>query len=178
MPEMNETIARLQAAFTHIHETRMNGVPILNSRLKVECAGTREWNDHWLTVLITPWFINLMLLARSSEQSSAWSTLSIGSKMLQRFPAGRFEFIVGEESDLGRYLMCSLFSPVLEFEDQEAAQIAANAALDTLFNADIDDPAPGPEQSSEKEAIDGSQPTRPSRRGLFFGRLASDEGAN
>jgi [NiFe] hydrogenase assembly HybE family chaperone len=177
MPEASDIAGRLEAAFAKIHAERMEGVPILNPRLEVEAVGTREWNGHWLAVLITPWFINLMLLPASQEQ--AWSKLPLGSTMPHRFPSGRFDFLIGEESGIGRYQMCSLFSPVLEFADQEAARLAGQAALEALFDEDLDD---SPAKSTKAAVADGSQSTDepPSsgvtRRGLLRGKLVREEG--
>lgn len=173
---------RLTAAFARIHVERMSDVPILNPNLQVETVGTRPWNGHWLSVLITPWFINLILLPQTAEQSAPWKTLTWGDKVLQRFPAGRFDFLLGEEEGLGRYLMCSLFSPVLEFENQEAARIAANSALEALFDAGLDPAAaakakaPEPSATADAAAAD-AEPVDRSRRGFLFGRPAPDEGA-
>jgi len=177
----------LVAAFKRIRDERMDGVPILNARLEVEAVGTRVWNSSTLTVLITPWFINLMLLPGSDEQAEAWNALTLTSGVLHRFPAGRFDFLVGEEAGVGRYQMCSLFSPVLEFEDQEAARIASTAALDALFDASLDPAAEkkaeagtGTESAPENAVaspVKVSTPIEPSRRGFLSGRLAPREGS-
>jgi [NiFe] hydrogenase assembly HybE family chaperone len=188
MPECRDSIERLQAAFARIHAARMGDVPILNSRLKVEAVGTRSWNGSTLTVLVTPWFINLMLLPAADDIRAAWTALPIGTSMMHRFPAGRFDFLIGEEDEIGRYQMCSLFSPVLEFEDHEAARLAAAAALQALFDASLD-----PSNSSAKvaegaaaRAAAGMAPPadreesrsaqEPTRRGFLKGKVASREG--
>lgn len=185
MSEPTDMSDRLVAVFRRIHQERMNDVPILNPRLTVEAIGTRAWNGHWLSALVTPWFINLMLLPETEEIAAAWKTLKLGAKTLHRFPSGRFEFIVGEEGELGRYQMCSLFSPVLEFEGQEAARLAAEAALDALFDASLDpanEPADakagaGQTAPAATTSADGrdAPPSQPSRRGFLTGRLASRE---
>jgi [NiFe] hydrogenase assembly HybE family chaperone len=170
---------RLAAVFTKIQAERMDGVPILNPRLEVEVLGVRALNDHWLALLITPWFINLMLLPATPEQEEAWRGLALGSNVPHRLPAGRFDFIVGEESALGRYQMCSLFSPVLEFQDQAAARIAGRAALEALFDADLDagaakdkDAAAG--SSATNEPAVAAPPSEVSRRGLLMGKLTQE----
>jgi [NiFe] hydrogenase assembly HybE family chaperone len=118
-----------EACFEEIRTTRMTGIPILNEALSVEVVGAREWNGDWLAVLVTPWFMNLMLV-RADEETE---TLAQGAKRHFAFPAGQFEFIHGREDAIGSYWMCSLFSPVFEFSDQESAEAAAAAALDALF---------------------------------------------
>ncbi len=173
MSEARAAAARLEAVFARIRAERMDGVPILNERLGVEAVGAREWNGCWLTALVTPWFINLMLLARTPEQAAAWSSLDLGSSAPHLFPAGQFDFLVGEEGDLGRYQMCSLFSPVLEFEDHETARAAAAAALDALFDASLD---PKAATEEEKRPAAPEAPARPSRRGFLSGKIAPGEG--
>lgn len=177
MPEALTISARLDEAFAKIHAERMDGVPILNPRLKVEAVGTRDWNGDWLSVLVTPWFINLMLLPGTDEAAAAWADLPLGSSVPRSFPAGRFDFLVGEEAAIGRYQMCSLFSPVLEFEDQEAARIAAEAALETLFDArlderqkDADQPGAQPDVAHGGAAAEAS-PRGISRRSLISGKI-------
>lgn len=171
--------ARLEAAFARVHRERMHDVPILNPALGIKAVGTREAEAGWLSALITPWFINLVLLPRTPEQAQDYRTLQLGSIVAHAFPSGRFEFIVGEEGELGRYQMCSLFSPVLEFESHGAALITAEAAIAVLFDARLapDAPATGagsPDAAdattrlrSEKEARKAG---KLSRRGLLFGR--------
>jgi [NiFe] hydrogenase assembly HybE family chaperone len=176
-----EISAQLAEVFSKIHTERMDGVPILNPRLSVEVVATRAWEGRWLSVLITPWFINLMLLAETDEEAQAWQSLGLGESMPHRFPAGRFDFIVGEEAGLGRYQMCSLFSPVTEFQDQVAARVAARAALEALFDANLDEEraknsAPA---ETDAEAAETEQPAASgvSRRGLLTGKIVSEKGA-
>jgi [NiFe] hydrogenase assembly HybE family chaperone len=178
---------RLESAFERVHRERMLDVPILNSRLGVKAVGTREVEAGWLSALVTPWFINLMLLPRTFEQDETYRALRLGSAVAHVFPAGRFEFIAGEEAGLGRYQMCSLFSPVLEFESQGAALITAESALAVLFDARL---APDAQQAAGVRSPDaageaGLRPrsgneetgtTKLSRRGLFFGRDAESRG--
>jgi [NiFe] hydrogenase assembly HybE family chaperone len=124
--------ARLEAAFRAVYEKRMQGLPFVNPALSVEAVDLLPWNGHWLGVLITPWFMNLMLLP---DDAGAWPALRPGEKCEQSFPAGTFEFIAGHESEAGGYLACSLFSPMFEFADHESARLTAGAARAALFDA-------------------------------------------
>lgn len=121
----------LERVFAHIQATRMRGLPILNPVLDVEAVGMRLWHGHCLGVLITPWFMNLMLLPNEGDD---WSDLPPGAARQHVFPSGRYEFIVGEEAGIGRYQMCSLFSPVFEFADQAAAVATAEAVMEALMS--------------------------------------------
>src|SRR5213592_1933800 len=124
--------ARLEAAFRAIYEKRMQGLPFNNPALSVEAVDVLRWNGYWLGVLITPWFMNLMLLP---DDKAIWRALRPGEKSAQIFPAGVFEFIAGREDTFGEYLACSLFSPMFEFADHETARLTASAARTALFDA-------------------------------------------
>jgi [NiFe] hydrogenase assembly HybE family chaperone len=102
----------------------------------VEAVGFRGWEGHSLGVLVTPWFINLMLLPEQDEPAGPYR---VGAKTLHRFPSGNYEFILCEEPGLGRYRMCSLFSPVHQFEDQAAAVATARACLEAIMDDDNHD---------------------------------------
>jgi [NiFe] hydrogenase assembly HybE family chaperone len=117
--------------FEKIHRERMAGVPILNPALRVQGVGFRCWQGHCLGVLITPWFLNLMLLP---SEADVWDELRVGEKVTHQFPSGPYEFILGQEEGVGRYQMCSLFSPVLEVEDQAAAVAVAEAVMQGLMD--------------------------------------------
>lgn len=127
----------LESVFQRIEQAAMEGVPILNPALSVKAVGLREWGDEWLAVLITPWFMNLALLPRAGAEAPL--RVTTGTKEHVVFPAGRFEFIHAFEDELGPYRMCSLFSPVFEFADQETAEATARHVLAELFSAPADD---------------------------------------
>jgi len=120
----------LEQLYDDIRVTRMADIPILNDKLKVQAVGFREWNQHVLGVLITPWFMNLMLLP---TEHTDWSTYRVGSKHSYTFEAGSFEFILGEEEKLGKYMSCSMFSPMFEFADHDAAVQTAEAIVVGMF---------------------------------------------
>lgn len=126
---------RLEACFRQVHAERMSGIPILNEKLGVRAVGMAPWNGFWFGALITPWFMNLVLIAQEPDQDIIRS----GEKRLFVFPAGPFEFIRGHEDDLGAFWMCSLFSPVFEFEDMETAEATAMAALAGLMEGAQED---------------------------------------
>ena len=159
---------KLEDLFVRIQQERMQDVPILNPDLHVAALGMRRHGGNWLCALVTPWFINIMLLPGRAEDGEAWSRMALGTKVEQAFPAGVFEFICGADDELGPYRMCSLFSPVLQFANQEAALAAAEAALAALFDENLDQPSdPEAQPASKKEAA------QVSRRTLFLGRKAA-----
>ena len=131
LPRRGDPSVRITDTYERIRRSRMEGLPFLNARVRVEAVGFRPWEGQWLGALVTPWSLNLLLLPGEGE----WTTLAGGSERFVVFPAGRFRFIVGHEASLGETHSCSLFSPVLEFADHEAARLTAEAALVGLFDA-------------------------------------------
>ncbi|MDQ7074175.1 MAG: [NiFe]-hydrogenase assembly chaperone HybE [Gammaproteobacteria bacterium] len=122
--------------FCHIEQTRMQGVPILNPALQVEAVGFHRRTSGYLGILITPWFMNLVLLPCEGDQ---WQELVIGSTQNQVFASGRYQFLLNEAEEIGRYQSCSLLSPVLELDSQETARAVAVAALEALQDEECRD---------------------------------------
>jgi [NiFe] hydrogenase assembly HybE family chaperone len=120
----------LETKFNEILAKRMRGLPIINSTLSVQAIGFNRFGEDWLGVLITPWCMNLMLLPSSD---SNWREQQPGTKIDKHFPYGIFEFTLGNEAQLGVYALCSLFSPMFQFENQAAALASAQAALQSLL---------------------------------------------
>jgi [NiFe] hydrogenase assembly HybE family chaperone len=123
--------ARLTAAF-RAAAARMQGLDVVNAALTVEAVGFAPWDEHWLGVMLTPWFMNLTLLPRHPR---GWRPLATGAKRRYAFPAGEYEFVGANDDMLGAYQVCSLFSPVHEFADQETARLVATLARAALFDA-------------------------------------------
>lgn len=144
--------ARVEAVFRTIAVTRMAGVPVLNPALDVAMRGMCRHGGYDLGVLVTPWFMNLMVFAIDGETS-----VRVGAKMDLALPSGGYEAIRGYEGELGGYWMVSLFSPMDDFESMEAAIATADAAMAEIMTA--------PETATEPL----SPPPAPaiSRRGLF-----------
>ncbi|MDO9283954.1 MAG: [NiFe]-hydrogenase assembly chaperone HybE [Aquabacterium sp.] len=124
--------AALAARFERILRGPMHGLPMLNPALRVQAVGFRPWDRHWLGVLVTPWFMNLVLLPRVR---SSWPAIGERASRHYVFPAGVFEFIGHHDAELGDYQACSLFSPMFEFADADGALATAEAALQSLFDA-------------------------------------------
>jgi [NiFe] hydrogenase assembly HybE family chaperone len=120
----------LETTFNEILTNRMRGLPIVNVALSVQAVGFSRFCEDWLGVLITPWFMNLLLLPSSD---SNWLEQQPGTKIDKHFPYGTFEFTLGSEAQLGTYALCSLFSPMFQFENQAAALASAQAALQGLL---------------------------------------------
>lgn len=151
-------VARLEQGFHRIQHKRMQGLPMLNPALAVECVGFRPWpadsDQGYLGVLITPWFMSLVGLPCEADQ---WPDKRVGDKLTLAFPSGSYEFILGDEPGIGRYLSCSLFSPVFEFDSQQAAVATAEAVMTGLMDEDNREPLSMREREIERIWL-GDQP--------------------
>jgi [NiFe] hydrogenase assembly HybE family chaperone len=150
--------ARLEAAFTRVLAEKMHGLPFVNAAIHVEAVAFAPWKHYWLGVMLTPWAMNLMLAPR---EAARWRSLPAGDKRRYVFPAGEFDFIGARDERIGEFLICSLYSPVLEFADHETARDTARYARDALFEAD----------ETRSPGVAGRLATPVSRRDLLHGRL-------
>lgn len=131
---------RLAALYREIYRTAMTGVPVCNDALSVEAIGFRDCEGYVLGVIVTPWFSNLIVAPLHNGGSSG---LFPGASWLRlRFPAGEVDFNVSELEGFGPLASCSLFSPMSEFVDHDAAHEAAQAALDALFDPHLHEAPP------------------------------------
>ncbi len=115
---------RLEALYRKIYLDRMQDVPVVNPAIEVEAIGFHEWEGHWLGILLTPWFMNLLVLPKIG---SPWPALKTGKDqaIAIEFPHGSYRFLPRMDEELGSYLCCSLASPVKEWRSHiEAAKTA------------------------------------------------------
>ncbi|MGR9115555.1 MAG: [NiFe]-hydrogenase assembly chaperone HybE [Gammaproteobacteria bacterium] len=146
----------LETVFHRVLTQRMAGLPVLNPELKVQALEFQCHQINWAGMLVTPWFMNLMLLPKAGAH---WPSLAAGDKILCGFPAGEFEFILAHEPELGAYAACSLYSPMFQFDRQAVAVAAAQAAWRALF--------------MEGETSARTLPKSISRRNLLRGAIAA-----
>jgi len=124
-----ERIHQLVKRFAHIGETAMRDLPIYNHALQVDAIGFKPMAAGWLGVLITPWFINVMLLPKQKQEA----TIPLGEKVTHKLISGEHEFTVGEDDELGRYDFLTLASPTLKYKSHQAARDVAHKALAKLL---------------------------------------------
>ncbi len=105
-------------------------MPFVNAALAVEAVGFREFEEHQLGVLITPWFVNLVILPVEDLST----THSAGAKITIQFPSGPIEFTVASDEVLGTYLSAVLFSSVSDIPNQETARMLADEVMCEVFN--------------------------------------------
>jgi [NiFe] hydrogenase assembly HybE family chaperone len=151
----------LEAVFRDIERTRMAGLPILHPALAVEAVGFEPLHGHWLGVLITPWFMNAMIVPGAQAD---WLSVAEGAWVDWRLPVGDLRFYCMVEPGLGEVHAHSLYSPVTRFADPAAARAEAQRCLSLLRAA--------PPQEPAEPCIDAG------RRALFSGMFGSPRGAS
>jgi [NiFe] hydrogenase assembly HybE family chaperone len=147
---------RLAAIYRDIHRGAMRDVPICNDALEVEPIGFRDFSDHIVGVIVTPWFASLVATPREARDAAPFAP---DGRIALRFPAGEVEMTVSALDGFGPIATCSLFSPMTEFADHAAAQLAVRAALDALFDSHLHD---APREATRENGLD--------RRALFGAR--------
>lgn len=143
---------RLVRHYQQVYSERMQGLPIVNERLRVEAVGFDAFDGHRLGVLITPWFMNLVLLPATDQ----WKELQQGDIVDVDLPAERHQLMICRDEDLGVHLTAILFRTVADFPDQQTARDVAVEIMTRLMQIPSSD-SPPPARSAE----------RVSRRDLF-----------
>ena len=151
---------RIARIYGEIQATAMRGAPICNDALVVEAIGFQNFAGYVLGVVVTPWFMNLIIAESPGQRARPTQGLRL------RFPAGDVDFNASELNGFGWLASCSLFSPMAEFLDQESARAAARAALGALFDPRLRDAPAKPRATGEK--LD--------RRALLTGRRGPPRG--
>lgn len=168
---LHEACARLVTDFTEVWHAKMRDVPLVNKALRVEAVGFRPHEGQFLGVLISPWFMNLVLLPDGQD----WSGLVAGAREVVDFPSGAYEFLHNCREMTGPYKACSLFSPMGQFSRQQDAVDVANAVMAALFDpvnragtdrrADI--------RARREAALAPATDPEPSRRAVITAGLAA-----
>ncbi len=133
-PMSPEDLARvhlLESVFARIGEERMRDIGLYNPALKVETVGFRRWEDWLAGILVTPWFMNFILLPTRPDQITG----AVGTKQHLEMPRGDVVFVTGEVEEVGPYLSSSLYSPMGRFDVHAVAVTTAWAAVDKYFKA-------------------------------------------
>lgn len=152
-----EVAERLDSLYRAIEARAMRGLPVHNPRLEVQAVGFRPYRGWALGVLVTPWFMNLVL-AETAGGPPLPLTAQGESHRLD-LPVGSLDFVVGDVEGFGRLDSLSLFSPMTSFDDPAVTRMTAAAAADALF-----EPVP----SGPAAALAAPR----NRRDLLFGRGA------
>ncbi len=156
--QMNGRVDELVARFCEIGETQMRGLPLYNDRIEVEAVNFTPFGDDWIGVLITPWFMNVVLLPRDTI---AMDMNIMGKQATVRLPAGEMAFMWGGDEVTGMFKALSLHSPMNIFVVQAQARAEAQQRLVKLLTPPAEDA-----ESKVREAAG----RRMSRRELLRGR--------
>jgi [NiFe] hydrogenase assembly HybE family chaperone len=135
----------------------MRDLPIYNDKVAIEAIGFQRFGDDALLgVVLTPWFMNLILLPVVPEPMRM---AEIGRPVEVEIPVGKRTFVIGGNDVIGLYRAHSLHSPVLTFTLPGQAQAEARRQIGVLLTP----PAPEPVgKQNGSAAVD--------RRALLFGR--------
>lgn len=150
MNDVSDAIETLVAHYQRVYEETFRDLPIVNPAIDVEAIGMRRLDEHEFGVLLTPWFMNLVLLPGSDR----WDDRPQGSTCAIELPGDEVEFIVSHDEYLGTTLSAVLFRSVADFPDQAMARAVAVETLRLLC-------------SREAREENGSGDTRLNRRDLF-----------
>jgi len=126
---------------------RMRELPIFNAALRVEAVGFRDFEGGQIGMVITPWFMNLVFV----PGSEASGPCGLGEARRHSLPAGACDFIGARLEGVGPIEACSLFSPMDEFPNAEAAHETARQALERLFTPPAAPEALSPAVTSRRE---------------------------
>ena len=159
--ELPPRIAQLVERFRIIGETAMRELPIYNPDLEVEAVGFQRLGGHWIGVLITPWFMNLL---RLPQALAPMEMACLGRKLKVTLPSGERELIKGGDEVIGAYESLSLHSPMFPFGTQEAARQEAERRLTDLM-CPAEQPVPNDNGRLRAEV----EPPKMSRRAFIRG---------
>ena len=127
---MRDAVERLVDYFQAVFEERFRDLPIINPALRVEAVGFRGLAEHEFGALITPWFINLVLLPGTER----WADRPQGDICTVELPGGKVDFTVSHDEVMGTMLSAAMFGTVTEFPDQAVAREVARETLRLLFS--------------------------------------------
>ncbi|MGE5472006.1 MAG: [NiFe]-hydrogenase assembly chaperone HybE [Bacteroidota bacterium] len=133
-----------------------------NAALRVEVIGFGRCAGDWLGIVVTPWFVRLLLLPGGGQ---LWGEIPLGQRRYLELPGGTLPFVADTIDQLGQYQYSTLVAPLSLVPDMAAAR---RIAADTLqaFVGTAPSPAPGEPPEEPKAPV--------SRRG-FFRRLVGKQ---
>lgn len=154
-------VARLIDRFRAIDPT-MADLPLYNGKLTVEGYGFQRDGDQIVGVLITPWFMNIVVLPVAAE---AIDPNGYGKSKMITLAGGAFPCLYNGDPAVGAFWGHSLHSPMDVFVSMDQARAEAKLRLAHALTAPEPPKAPVvAERSGETLANSG-------RRTLFTGLL-------
>ena len=132
-----QRVEALEQHYRRIWRERMRGLPFVNEKLGVESVAFRPPGPDLAGILISPWFINLVILPGDDSLAA----LHQGDAMERSIGAEHIGFTVDCAPAVGRFLSAVLFRSVEDFPDQATARAVAEEVFELLFAPPP--PAPG-----------------------------------
>lgn len=127
---MHPLVDKLLVTYRDTVQPQMCGLPMYNANLQTEAIGF-EWRDGRLSgVLLTPWFMNLVLLPNESDE---WLNLPPGKTFNVDFPSGNQTCLLSAPEGIVQHLSLPLFTTVQNFTDQDDARRVAEEVLRQLY---------------------------------------------
>ena len=127
---MNRKVDDLVKRFRQIGLERIYGLPVYNEALTVEAVDFRACDGGMIGALVTPWFLNIMLLP---DDTSNLQNRQLGEKVKFTLETGEHDFVIGEDEEIGYYLFRTVTSPTQCYKKQVAAVTSGKKALRTLL---------------------------------------------
>lgn len=124
---------QINRAFLRIEQNQMQGLPVCNPELTSEIVGLTRFGGYWLGALVTPWTLQLIMVAAEAGVE----VLEAGDHRIHQFPQGEVMFMASENPDIGLYQSCSLLSPLHDFPNQAAIRQTSGEVVELLFQSPV-----------------------------------------
>lgn len=156
---LNSPAVILEEYFGDIYQKHMKSLELCHQSLRVQAVGFQQWEGQWIGVMITPWFMNLMVIP---QDESLWPDMKEGKghELYLEFPYGVLTFEPRLDADIGKHLVCSLASPMDKFSDQKEAVAVANEVLQML-------------KRIPTKTVDRDAPAQPEKRAFFTSGISA-----
>lgn len=120
-----------EEGFRQIAQSRMRGLPICNPKIHVRAFGFTRYQQHWIGAVVTPWSLMVVFACGNAQ---TWFDVPVTKITALQLPAGSFSFMGIDDPLLGKYLACSLMSPLTDLPDQRTAEAIASQALSLMMS--------------------------------------------
>jgi [NiFe] hydrogenase assembly HybE family chaperone len=127
---MHPDVEELLATYRDKVQPKMCGLPMYNANLRTEAVGFERRDGRLSGVLLTPWFMNLLLLPNESDE---WLKLPPGKTFEVDFPSGCQRCLLSAPEGIVPHLSLPLFTTVQDFPDQDSARRVAEEVLRRLY---------------------------------------------
>jgi len=148
--------AWLEAAFRHVADRQMSGLPFYRAAIPVKACGFTLFENQWIGCLLTPWTLSLLILPGPEQ---VWLSRAPGDRLALQLPCGNVTFLQGEignqQGERCQYLSCSLMSPVDKALTPEQGIALAEQSVRMALSLPV---------------ADADAPRDPNRRALFHRR--------